>query len=58
MSVGISAAAFSPHATETNVPSFILGTESGGVLVAHLEVLDWTASSSGEAIWLARELML
>ncbi|KAL5111343.1 Cytoplasmic dynein 2 intermediate chain 2 [Taenia crassiceps] len=45
-SVGISTAAFSPHSTETNFPSFLLGTESGGVLVAHLEVLDWTASSS------------
>ncbi|VDK32044.1 unnamed protein product [Taenia asiatica] len=49
-SVGISTAAFSPQSTETNLPVFLLGTESGGVLVAHLEVLDWTASSSDSGL--------
>nr|CDS16589.1 wd40 repeat [Echinococcus granulosus] len=52
-SVGISTATFSPHSTETNLghplhlPLFLLGTESGGVLIAHLEVLHWTSSTSG-----------
>ena len=43
--VGISSAAFSPHCSKgisSRLPPLLLGSESGGVLFASLEELEWT----------------
>ena len=55
--VGIASAAFSPQCNEgvkwrhCRIPPLLLGTESGGVLVANLDELEWSPLLSGANIY-------